>query len=129
MVYTRTMSDAVIRLIKQLEAATAKHQKERLGSYVVLFCDSTTRAAELQALAKKEKLQHTLLALAVLDEARPAQGETARRLEKFHADTTIILATSKRVVKACFAYRKGELNDKEMDRILRALARILPKQK
>jgi hypothetical protein len=135
MVYTRDINDAVIRLIKKLDTATRNHQQERLGSYVVLFCHSYDRAAELKALAEKEKIQHTLLAMVVFNESRFMEDVDRPRQEQFEArfgaeaETTVILATSKRVVKACSAYRKGELTDQGIDRILAELPKILPAKK
>jgi hypothetical protein len=42
------------------------------------------------------------------------------------AETTVILATGQRQVKASYAYRKGELKDKEIHQILADLPKILP---
>src|SRR5262245_49951982 len=68
MVYTSTLTPSVVRLIKKLDEATANHAQDRMGSYVVLFCDSVERAEELQALAQKEKIQNTVLSLVVINE-------------------------------------------------------------
>jgi hypothetical protein len=125
MVYAHQINAPLIRLIKKLDSATAIHKKERLGSYLVLVCESRDREKELKALAEKEKIQHTLLALVVMD---------AARLKRFHArfgaqaETTVILATSQRQVKASYAFRKGELADKDMERILADLPKLLPKK-
>src|SRR5947209_7737865 len=54
MVYTRQINPAVVRLIKKLDEGTESRRKERLGSYVVLICDSQDREKELKALAEKE---------------------------------------------------------------------------
>jgi hypothetical protein len=42
------------------------------------------------------------------------------------AETTVILATGLRQVKASYAYRKGEMTNKDVDRILADLGKILP---
>ena len=120
MVYTREITALVVRLIKQLDATTQNHQKERLGSYVVLLCEPLNREAELQALAKKEKIRHTTLALAVPHERFQAKFGA-------EAETTVILATSKRQVKASYAYRKGELKDRDIEQIIADVPKILPK--
>lgn len=119
MVYTRDINAPVIRLIKKLDEATATQKKERLGSYTVLLCDPLDREKELAALAQKEKIQHTHLAMAV---------PTQKFQDKFGvtAETTVILATGLRQVKASYAYRKGEMTNKDVDRILADLGKILP---
>jgi hypothetical protein len=127
MVYTREITAPVVRLVKMLDEATAADKAERrakhLGSYVVLICNDLTREKELSALAEKEKIRHTLLSLVVL-------GEEGRKRfdDRFgtEAETTVILATGQRQVKASSAYRKCELTDKEIDRILADVPKVLP---
>src|SRR5262249_51465125 len=123
MVYTREINAPVVRLIKKLNEATAAHAKERLGSYVVLFCDRLGRAKGLKALAEQEKIQHTLLALVATDEDGP-DWERLRAKFGAEAETTVILATRERQVKACYAYRKGELTDQDIRQILADVPKI-----
>jgi hypothetical protein len=126
MVYTRAITPQVVRLIRKLDEATAAHKKERLGSYVVLVCDSRARARELKALADQEKVRHTLLALVVLSERGQKKFD-----DRFgaRAETTIILATAHRRVKACRAFRPGELKDADVAQVLADLPRIFPVKK
>jgi hypothetical protein len=125
MVYTREITPAVVRLIKKLDETTAIHDKDRLGSYVVLICDSEERQKDLLALARKENIQNTLLALVVINEDRP----NGRAMEKFGAaETTVILATAQRQVKASYAYRPGEMQDRDIERILGDRFKILPQK-
>jgi WD40 repeat protein len=123
MVYTREINAPVVRLIKKLDSATSTHQEQRLGSYVVLLCENRDRAKKLKALAEKEKIQHTLLSLVVMDDGRWKQYDA-----KFgaKAQTTVILATGQRRVKAWFAYAKGDLKDKDIAQILASLPKVLP---
>jgi hypothetical protein len=124
MVYTREIDAPVIRLIKKLDEAMGDLQRERLGSYVVLVCDRQDREKELKTLAEKEKIRHTLLALVVLDKAGLKRYQAKFGAE---AQTTVIVATSQRQVKASYAYRKDELTDKDIAQILEDLPKILPK--
>jgi hypothetical protein len=124
MVYTREINAPLQGLIKKLDAATAAHKDERLGSYVVLLCDRPGREEELKALERCEKLRHTLLALVVSNNWKRFQAKFGAE-----AETTVILATAQRRVKACYAYRKGELKDKDVEQILADLAKVLPKKK
>ena len=123
MVYTRAIDAPLQRLIRKLDEATAACKDERLGSYVVLLCDRPGREGELKALQRCEKIRHTLLALVV-------SNNWGRFRAKFgaEAETTIILATPERRVKVCYAYRKGELKDKDVEQILADIAKILPKK-
>jgi hypothetical protein len=131
MVYARAINASVVRLVKKLDEATGTHQKERLGSYLVLICDSQGREAELKALAEKEKLQQTPLAMLVINEAVLNEGDwIARELKHFdakfnaEAEVTVVLARDKRV-RASYAYRKGKFKDKDVDQVLADLPKIL----
>jgi hypothetical protein len=124
MVYTREISMPLQGLIRKLDEATAACKDERLGSYVVLLCDRPGREGELKVLERCEKIRHTLLALVVRD-----NWEKFRAKFGAEAETTVILATPDRRVKACYAYRKGELKDRDVEQILADLAKILPKKK
>jgi hypothetical protein len=125
MVYTREINPQVVRLIKKINAATGVHQKERLGSYVVLLCDRQNREKDLKTLAEKERIDRTLLSLVVLDAAGRKRFD-----DRFgaQAETTVILANAKRQVKASYAFRTGELTDMRADHILADLPKIFPKK-
>jgi endonuclease YncB( thermonuclease family) len=130
MVYTWELNAPVIQLIKKLDEVTRKEKDRRLGSYVVLFCESRDQEKQLQALAARENLQHTLLALVVINQVTLRDNPGLRQfLARFGraAQTRIILATPRREVKASHAYRAGELKGGEMERVLADLPRILPK--
>jgi hypothetical protein len=126
MVYTRALNGPVVRLVKKLDEATAARQAERLGSYLVLICDTRDREKDLRALAEREKIRHTLLSLVAVSEARPHRPFQDRFGPE--AETTVVLATGRRRVKASHAYRNGELTDGGIERILADLSRILPKK-
>jgi hypothetical protein len=141
-VYTREMNEPLIGLIKKIDEATAAHSKhpaanyqDNLASYVVLVCDSKDREAELKALAEKEKIKHTVLALVVINESTLADQAkhnwtTLRDFQAklgTEAESTVLLAQRGKA-QAIYAYRKSELNDKEMDQILGDLPKILPKK-
>jgi hypothetical protein len=96
---------------------------------------SKDREAELKALAEKEKIKHTVLALVVINESTLTDagqrgwsglGEFQAKLGR-EAESTVLLAY-RGTVKASYAYRQGELNDKAIDQILADLPGILPKK-
>src|SRR5262245_41298418 len=119
MVFASKINAPVTRLIKRLDTVTGSHVDAplpaRLGSYLVLLSESDRREADLNALAEKEKIQHTLLSL-LYDPGRlslPDDEGLKRVLAKVgpEAEVTVVLASDLKV-KASFAYREGELSDK-----------------
>jgi hypothetical protein len=132
MVFAHEMNDPVLRLTKRLDEGTRKHQAKGLGSYVVLLCDSKEREEKLKALAKTEKIQHTTLALLADDGVSHSVGQGSNgvyRLQRklgTEAEVTVVLASELRV-RASYAYRMGDLKDKDIDQILADLPKILPK--
>jgi hypothetical protein len=136
MVFAREIDAAVTRLLKKLDQATGDHRNDvlqtRLGSYLVLVCDTQEREAELKALAEKEQVRHTQLALLVINEDRLG-GNAGSGLYRMQvklgteAQLTVVLASELRV-RASYAYRKGELKDKDIDQIIADLSKILPKK-
>jgi hypothetical protein len=136
MVFAREIDAPVTRLLKKLDLATGDHQNEtvptRLGSYLVLVCDAKDHEAKLKALAEKEKIQHTQLALLVVNDDRLG-GNAGSGLQRVQAklgteaQVTVVLASELRV-RASYAFRKDELKDKDIDEILADLSKILPKK-
>jgi hypothetical protein len=136
MVFAREIDAPVTRLLKKLDRATGNHENDalqtRLGSYLVLVCDAKDREAELKALADKEQIRHTQLALLVINDDRLG-GNAGSGLHRVQAKLgtearlTVVLASKLRV-RASYAYRKGELKDKDIDQILADLPKILPKK-
>jgi hypothetical protein len=136
MVFAREIDARVTRLLKKLDQATGDHQNDtlqtRLGSYLVLVCDAKDREAELKALAEKEQIRHTQLALLVINDDRLG-GNAGSGLHRVRAklgtdaQLTVVLASELRV-RASYAYRTGEFKDKDIDQILADLPKILPKK-
>lgn len=88
----------------------------------VVFCnDDEGLEKQLKELAKKEKLEKCVLT--IVD--RKA-GPSGYKLDP-KADVTVILYTRK-TVKANHAFKKGELEDKDVEAILGDLPKILPKK-
>lgn len=127
-IYTREITPPLIRLAKKVDQITAKYTvrplppyKDRLASYMVLVCDSKDREKELKELVEKEKIEAMTIALVVVKE-----GLFLNKLGE--AETTILLTGPRAVIKASHAFRKGELTDKDAERILAELSRIRPKE-
>lgn len=119
-VFARHVSPPVTKLIKKLDECTAKNGACRMGSYVVFLSDKEGLDKELKALADKTKLENIVLSI-----DNPA-GPEEYKISK-DADVTVLLYT-KHLVKANYAFKKGELKDKDIEGILKDMPKILPKK-
>ena len=101
MVFAREITAPLTSLVKKVDEATTKNSGCQMGSFVVMLSDDQEATAkQLKELAKKEDLKK--VALTVTNQ----NGPEAYRINK-DADVTVLLYVGK-VVKANFAYRKGE---------------------
>jgi hypothetical protein len=117
MIFARGISDNLTSLVKKIDAATAKHNDAQMGSFVVFLSDDESLEKKLKDLADKEHIQHTVL---TIDSPR---GPPAYKIAR-DADVTVVLYTH-RTVKANYAFKKGELTEKDVDRIVGDLPKIL----
>lgn len=118
MIFARELSEPLIRLLSQLDAATGKHRARGMGSFVVFLSDSDALEEQLKELAKKQGFKHLILSIDA--PAGPDDYKIAR-----DADVTVVLY-HQHVVKANHAFRKGQLKDQDIEKILADLPRILP---
>jgi hypothetical protein len=118
MIFAREVSPTLTTLIKKIDAATADHQGDHMGSFVVFLKYQEAMAKQAKQLADKEGIQYTVLSLDT------AAGPQAYRVSK-NADVTVVLYTN-RTVKANYAFRKGELTEKDVTQIVADLSKILP---
>jgi len=118
MVFAREVNEPVTKLIKKLDACTGKHTEASMGSFVVFLSDSEGLDKELKEVASKEQLKHTVLAI------DNAAGPKAYNVAK-DADVTVVLYTDHEV-KANYSFKKGQLKDKEVEKIVADVAKILP---
>ena len=95
--------------MKKIDAATAAHQEERLGSCAIFLSNSKELPAALKSFVEKEGIKNTILAID--DPGRPESYKIAAE-----ADVTVLLYTH-RTVKANHAFRKGELTAKAADAV------------
>jgi hypothetical protein len=119
MIFAREVSDPLTKLIKKIDAATAKHEDSKMGSFVVFLNDSEDLPKTLKDLAEKEGIKTTILST-----DNPA-GPEAYKVAK-EADVTVVLYNEHKV-KANFAFAKGELKDKDVDLIVADVSKILAK--
>jgi hypothetical protein len=120
-IFARGINDNLTSLVKKLDAETGKNKKARMGSFVIFLNDDEKFEKKLKDLGDKEKIKQTVLAL-VEDDAGP-RGWNINK----DADITVILYTG-RTVKANYAFKKGEMKAKDVDSIIKDVAKILPKK-
>jgi hypothetical protein len=121
LVFAREVNGPVTSLLKKLDEATLQNRKAKMFSFLVALNDDTPGTArQLKALAEKEKIQQTVLA--VFDSSGPPEYKLAKEAE------VVVVLYDDATVRSTLAYRKGELNDKEIAHILDELPRILPKK-
>ena len=120
MIFAREVSDPLTSLVKKIDAATAKNSDCRMGSFVVFLSDDEGLEKKLKELAKKDKIDHTVLSI-----DNPA-GPRGYGIAK-DADVTVVLYTN-RTVKANYAFKKGELKAADVDKIVGDVSKILPQK-
>ena len=127
MLFARKLTSPVTSLLKQFDAAVHKHKKEDLRSFAVFVTDDPeAMASELKELAKKEKISNNVPLAVFRDAVNPA-GPAEFRLST-DAEVTVLLYTKNRVIKN-FAYRPGELKEKDVKAIMTSIPKILPDER
>lgn len=116
-IFARELTPEVTKLIQRIDRATEDNKKSSMGSFVVLLSDSESLESELKALAKKEKVQHSIL---TIDNPDGPQGYKIAQ----DAEVTVVLYKNQ-TVKANHAFKKGEFNDKEIESVVVDLAKVL----
>ncbi len=117
MVFAREVSAPLKALVKKIDAATGKNSDKKMGSFVVFCSDDEGLEKNLKELADKEKLENIVLTIDT--PAGPPKYKVAK-----DADVTVVLYVGG-AVKANYAFRKGELKDEDIGRILGDLPKIL----
>ena len=121
MIFARDLSEPLTRLIKCLDEATAREKERGLASSAIFLSDDAHQVQKLKQLVVREKIEHIIL------RTYKAEGPKDYRLAK-DADVTVILF-SDRVVKASRAFRKSDLEEKDIDAVIADLVKILPAKK
>jgi len=117
MIFAREVSDSLTSLVKKIDAATAENSEKKMGSFVVFLSDDEKLADQLKTLAEKSNLKNTVLA--VDNVAGPKNYDVAK-----DADVTVVLY-NKRKIESNYAFRKGELNEKGIQKVLADLPKIV----
>jgi hypothetical protein len=120
MVFARDTSPELTKLIKAVDASTAKHQDVNMGSFVVFLSDKEALPKALKDMSEKEKLQYTVLAV---DNPAGPEGYNVAK----DASITVVLYY-RHTVAANHTFRSAaDLNDKAVQQIISDVAKIQPK--
>ena len=123
MIFARNIDSSLTSLVKKIDAATKENSSAKMGSFVVFLAnedDAKKMETSLPDYAKKEKIKSLVLAI---DNVAGPQGYNIPK----DAEVTVVLY-NKRTVKANYAFRKGELNEKAIEAIVKDIPKILPEK-
>jgi hypothetical protein len=119
-VFARDASEPVTSLVKKIEACTVKNAKDKkLKSFAVFMSDDESLEKTLKEFAEKEKIEQCILTI-----DNPA-GPKDYKIEK-EADVTVLLYLGKKV-KVNHTFKKGELNDAAIAKVLKDVPKIFEK--
>src|SRR5262245_16796797 len=118
-VFARTMSDPLGKLLAKLEAAGVNAK----DSGYEVWCTQLANSADLDALAKWAQKQG--LKAVPVGAFEDVDGPPSYKLSK-DADVTVLLFTKQKVT-ANFAFRSGELTEKEIETVVKAVPQLFEK--
>jgi len=122
-VFARSLSDPLGKLVAKLDQAVGEHKKAELRAWVT-FLSNDQPALDPQVVEWGKKHAIRQVPLGVFEsEVGPPSYRLAR-----DADVSILLFVKQKVV-ANFAFRSGELNDERTAEVLKALPQIVGDKK
>jgi hypothetical protein len=118
-VFARTLSEPLGKLVKQFDGAVKEHKTAELRSWVTFLADDQTK---LDPLVVKWAQKHAISGVpcAVFEDT---VGPPTYLIAK-DADVTVLLSVKQKVV-ANFAFRAGELDDAAIVEIVKAIPKIV----
>jgi len=117
MIFARENTPALAKLIKRIDETTVKNESASMGSFVVFLSDKEGLDTELTGLAKTTALKKCVLSI---DNPAGPKGYNVNK----DADVTVVLYVQG-TAKVNYAFKKGELNDKAIEKILADIPKIL----
>jgi hypothetical protein len=120
-VFARSPSDPLAKLVKGLDKALADHKAQELRAWVTFLSDDQTGLdPKLVDWAKKHAVRD--LPLGVFEDVG---GPPTYKLAK-DADVTVLLYVKRKVVSN-FAFRAGDFTDARAEEVLKGLPKLLEK--
>jgi hypothetical protein len=121
MIFARETSPELTALLKKIDAVTEQNKNHDMGSFVVFLSDKEGLDKDLQKLATDAGLKKVVLSI-----DNPA-GPQKYKVSK-EADVTVVLY-KEHVVKANYAFKKGQLKEHDVEKIVGDVSKILPGSK
>jgi hypothetical protein len=117
-IFARSLSAPLGKLVAGLDRALAEYRKNDLRAWVTILHDDQSKLdPEVLAWVKKHAVKTTPVGV-----FEDPDGPPSYRLHR-DADVTVLLALKQKVV-ANFAFRPGELKDKQIAEILTTIPRV-----
>jgi hypothetical protein len=120
-VFARTMSDPLARLVKGLDRAVEDHKAKELRAWVTFLSDDQT-SLDPKVVKWADKNAVRRVPLGIFEDV---VGPPAYKLAK-EADVTVLLYVKQKVA-ANFAFRAGELTDARADEVLKEVPKVVGK--
>jgi hypothetical protein len=117
MIFAREVNEPLVKLLAKIDKATEKNRDVELGSFVVFLSEKEGLKEQLENVAKKQGFKQIILS--TFDPAGPEDFKVAK-----DSDVTVVLYRE-HLVKANHAFRKGELNDQAVEKIIGDLPKIV----
>lgn len=117
-VFARELTPQVKSLIKQIDQSTAKNEANDMCSFAVFCSDREKLNDELKSFATSEKIDRTVLSI---------DNPAGPKNYKIHQDAEVTVFFYRSLtVKSNHAFRKGELNDAAVAKVVAEVKTILP---
>ncbi len=121
MIFARSVSPQLTKLIKKIDQCTSKNSAASMGSFVVFLSDNEGLADQLKTMAQKQGIQKTVLSI---DNPAGPKGYNVNK----QADVTVVLYVD-HMVRANRAFRQAsELTDQAINQIVSDVSKIVAKQ-
>jgi len=117
MIFAREVNEPLVKLLAKIDKATEKNRDVELGSFVVFLSEKEGLKEQLERVAKKQGFKQIILS--TYDPAGPEDFKVAK-----DSDVTVVLYRE-HLVKANHAFRKGELNEQAVEKIVGDLPKIV----
>jgi hypothetical protein len=121
--FARTLTDPLGRLVAQLDKAVAESKKDELHVWVTFLSDHQLEL-DPQVVKWSQRYAIRRVPLGIFEDPL---GPPSYRLSK-DADVTVLLFVKQKVV-GNFAFRPGELNDDKIKEVMNTLPRIVAEKK
>ena len=117
MIFAREVNEPLVKLLAKIDKATEKNRDVELGSFVVFLSEKEGLKEQLANVAKEQGFKQIILS--TYDPAGPEDFKVAK-----DSDVTVVLYREHQV-KANHAFRKGELNEQAVEKIVGDLPKIV----